>query len=222
MNDPEWPDDVARGVGRQELGEDREALPARAAIRLHQRTRRRAKTCAPHGIPEQLEERGLELTGVADLDRGLVVQERLRNLREVLHVGTKDDWLPEHRRFEDIVASSVHERAPDEAGGVPLIELGELANRVEDDDVVPRLRIHAQLAPSSDVPARLTREPIDLLEPFRFPRRDDEERSGYGGADPLERFERGALLASQRARSDDHGTRRRHAEVTQEDRKSTR
>ena len=81
-------------------------------------------------------------------------EERPRDLGEVVHVRTKDDWLPEHRRLQDIVASGVDEAAADEHHGRDLEELRELADRVEDDDVGARLGVDAQLGAPRDVPAR--------------------------------------------------------------------
>ena len=88
-----------------------------------------------------------------DLDRGAVVEERPRDLREVLHVRTEHDRLAEDRRLEDVVASRVDQAAADEDRGRDLEELRELADGVEDDDVAARLGVDAQLAAARDVPA---------------------------------------------------------------------
>ena len=113
------------------------------------------------------------------------------------------------------MASGVDEAAADEHRGGDLVELRELADGVENDDVVARLGVHAQLAAAGDVPAGPAREPLDLVEPLGLARRDDEQRLRHRGADALEGLEHGVFLAFQRAGRDDDGAIGRDPEVAQ-------
>src|SRR5262245_30452556 len=110
-------------LGRQQFRQDIKALAARAAISFDQRARGGAEAGATDRIPQELEQRRVELATVSHLNRGVVVEERPRNLGEILHVRTKDDWLPEDRRFQDIVATSVDEAAANEDRSRDLKEL---------------------------------------------------------------------------------------------------
>ena len=186
-----------------------------SAARLLPRAPRLASTSARAAAPRLARRTGspsssssvaLELATGAHLDGGAVVEERPRDLGEVLHVRTKHDWLPEHRRFQDIVASGVDEAAADEHHGRDLEQLRELADRVEDDDVVARLGIDAQLAAARDVPAGAAGQPLDVVEPLGLARRDDEQRVGHRRANALEGLEHGLLFALERAGGDDDRT----------------
>src|SRR5690606_38640418 len=125
------------------------------------------------------------------------------------------DWLPEDGRFEDIVASSVDKAAADEHDRRDLEELGQLADRIEDDDIVPWLGVDAKLGPARHVEARAPRQRLHIVKALRFAGRDDQERAGAHRADAQERFEDGLLLALQRAGGDEDGTVGRNAEVAE-------
>ena len=214
MHNPEGPD-IAGAFGRQELGQRGEGLTARAAVGLDERARGRAQAGAAHGIAQQLEQRALELAPRSHLHGGAVVEKRARNLGEVVHVRTKDNWLPEDRRFEDIVATSVDEAAADEDDCRDLEELGKLADGVEDDDVVARFGIDAELGPARDVPSGAAHQPFDIVEALGLPWRDDEERLGHRRANALERLEDVLLFALERAGGDDDRASRADAEIAQ-------
>ena len=67
--------------------------------------------------------------------------------------------------------------------------LRQLADRVEDDDVVRAARRRRAAPCAAPRASRAAREPLGLDEALRLPRRDDEQRIAPGGADPLERLE---------------------------------
>ena len=109
----------------------------------------------------------VELTRVVHLDGGAVGQERLGDLGEVLHVRAEDDRLAVERRLEDVVSAGRHEAAADEDRRRDLIELRQLADRVEDHRVGARLGVDRQLAAANrGQPFRLA-EPLDFVEPLR-------------------------------------------------------
>src|SRR5438270_203318 len=110
VNNPERTH-VAGILRRQELRDGGHRLAARAAVRLDERAGGRAEPGAADGVAEQLEERDLELAGVADLDRRFVIEERRRDLGEILHVRPEHDRLAEDRRLEDVVPPLVDEAA---------------------------------------------------------------------------------------------------------------
>jgi len=129
---PEGAHDASRIVRGKQLGDGGERLVAGAAVRFDQRARRGAEARAADRIAEQIRAaRARASRPVRTWNRGAVVEKRLRDLGEVLHVRTKDNWLPEDCRLEDIVASGVDEAAADEYDRRHLIELGQLADGVE-------------------------------------------------------------------------------------------
>ena len=74
-----------------------------------------------------------------------VAQERVGDLLEVLHVRPEHDRLAEHRRLEDVVAAVIDEAAADEHRRRDLIELRQLADRIEHHHVGARLGVDRQL-----------------------------------------------------------------------------
>ena len=105
-----------------------------------------------------------------------VGEERVGDLREVLHVRTEHDRLAVHRRLEDVVAAGRHEAAADEHRRRDLIELRELADRVEDHGVGARLGVDRQLAAADRRQPFALTEALDFGEPLRMPRREDQQR----------------------------------------------
>ena len=134
-----------RARRRQEVGDDRERLVLRAAIGLDQRPRRRAEPRAPHRIGHQRQQRLVELAFGLHLHRRAVGDEGVGDLLEVLHVRAEDDRLAEHRRLQDVVSALVDQAPADEHRRRHLIELRQLAERVEHDDVGARLGVDRQL-----------------------------------------------------------------------------
>ena len=192
---------VSDGISWRDHGQ---ALRARAAIGLDQRPRGGAHAGALDRVRQQLHERRLELGGRADLDRAAVVDERPGDVREVVHVRPEHDRLAEHRGLEDVVPSRIDQAAADEDHGGHLIHLRQLADRVEHHDVDAGLGVDRQLGPPRDPPAAAPREPLDLVESFGLPRRDDQQRVAPGGAHALKGVEDRLLLSFERRRRDDH------------------
>ena len=128
----------------------------------------------------------------------------------------EDDRLAENRRLENVVAAVVDEASADEHGGRQLIELRELAERVEHDDVGAGFRVDRQVGP-----------PRDGTKPASRARRSTSpKRSGWRGARITiarrlrrlhagERAEHGRFLAAERAAGDNHDAARREPEEPQ-------
>src|SRR5678815_3020390 len=91
----EGADHVARVVGRQKLRDGCEGFRPRAAIRFDECAGGRPQPRASYRIAKQLEQHGFELAPAPYLNRRTVVEESAGDLREVLHVRTKHNWLPE-------------------------------------------------------------------------------------------------------------------------------
>ena len=125
------------------------------------------------GSVTSAEHRLLELALGLHLDGRVVGQERVGDLLEVLHVRAEHDRLAEDRRLEDVVAAVIDEAAADEDRGRQLIELRQLADRVEHDDVGARLGVDRQLGSPHGGEAGVARQPLDLAEPLGLPRRQD-------------------------------------------------
>ena len=120
--------------------------------------------------------RVVELAVGPHLNRGAVGEKRLGDLLEVLHVRPEDHRLAEDRRLEDVVPAVIGEAAADEHRRRHLIELRQLADRVEHHDVGARLGVDRQLrSPRRDEPG-LAREPLDFGEPLRMTRRENQQR----------------------------------------------
>ena len=113
------------------------------------------------------------------------------------------------------MAAGIDEAAADEHHGRHLVELRELADGVEDHDVDARLGVDGELGAAGDAPARLLRQPLDLVEAFGLARRDDQQRVAPGRADPLERLEDRLLFAFQGRGGDHDRPIRRDPEVAQ-------
>ena len=130
--------------------------------------------------------------------------------------GPNDDRLAEDRRLEDVVAAVIDEAAADEHGRRELIELRQLADRVEHDDVGARLGVDRQLRSP-----RRSRNPASRARRSTSPNRSGwrgariEQRAGRRRLDARERAQHGRLLAVHRAAGDDHRPVRRDAEEPQ-------
>ena len=145
-----------------------------------------------------------------------MVRNASRDLLEVLHVRTEDHGLAEHGGLEDVVAAVVGQAPADKHHGRHLIELRQLAERIEHDDVGARLGVDRELGSSRrDVPG-LARDPLHLGEPFRLTRRQDHEHVRLRVLDPLERLQHGRLFAPHGAAGDDDGPARRDPEEPQQ------
>ena len=101
------------------------------------------------------------------LDRRVLRDERFGDLLEVVHVRPEHDRLAEHRRLEDVVPAGVDQAAADEHRRRNLIDLRELADRVEDDDVGARLGVDGQIGSLDGDERLIARELRDFGEPFR-------------------------------------------------------
>ena len=81
--------------------------------------------------------------------------------------GPKTIGLAVDGGLEDVVAAGVDEAAADERDGRDLVELRQLANRVEHDDVGARLGVDGQLGSRRTATALAPRDVLDLGEPVR-------------------------------------------------------
>ena len=90
------------------------------------------------------------------------------------------------------MAAVIGEAAADEHRGRQLIELRQLAERVEHDDVGARLGVDRQIGSPDGHEAGVARQALDLAEPFGLPRRQD-------------RPARPAIVALMRANARKHG-----------------
>ena len=175
MHQSEGPDDARRP--RPSPAGSSSAMTASvfvlgAAVGFDQRARRRAEPGAAHRIGDQRQQRLVELALGLHLDGRAVAQERVGDLLEVLHVRPEHDRLAEDRRLEDVVAAVIDQAAADEHRGRQLIELRQLADRVEHDDVGARLGVDRQIAS-----AAIVTKPAS-----RASRSTSPNRSGWRGA----------------------------------------
>ena len=69
-----------------------------------------------------------------------------------------------------------HEAAAHEHHRAHLVHGGQLANRVEHDDVGARLGVDRQVVPANGAEALLLGQPHDLVEAFRVPGREHAAR----------------------------------------------
>ena len=72
------------------------------------------------------------------------------------------------------MAAVIDEAAADEHGGRQLIELRQLADRVEDDDVGARLGVDRQIGSPDGDESLFARQPLHFAEPLGLPRREDQ------------------------------------------------
>src|SRR5947209_18940767 len=93
---------AATSIWRQELGDHLERFRFGAAVRLDEGARGGAEPCAAYRIGDERQQRVVELAIGLHLQRGIVAEERIGNLPEVLHVRPEHDWFPEDCRLEDV------------------------------------------------------------------------------------------------------------------------
>ena len=76
------------------------------------------------------------------------------------------------------MAAVIDQAAADEHRRRHLIELRQLADRVEHDDVGARLGVDRQIRSADGDESGLARQPLDLAEPLGLARREDRQRAG--------------------------------------------
>ena len=110
------------------------------------------------------------------------------------------------RRLENVVASGWHQAAADEHDGGNLIELRELADRVENHRIRIRFGVDRQLGSPNRRQPFLTAQPLGVGEALRMPRRQHQQRAGrtLRDAPALERADHRFLFAAHRAARDEH------------------
>lgn len=84
------------------------------------------------GVVEQIGGGRGEVSGAGDCDTGFVSAEVGGDLREVFHVGAKEERPAEKGRLEDVVAATVGERAAHEHHGVQGEQGSEFADGIEE------------------------------------------------------------------------------------------
>src|SRR6266545_3314797 len=196
----------------QQITDDGQRPVARAAVRFNQGSRRRADARTAHRITDQAQHGLFELGLRTNLDRRAVREKCFGDLTKVLHVRAEDNRFPVERGLEDVMAAGRHQASAYEHDGCKLIELRQLADRVEHDRVGARLRVDRQLRPSDRDESFMATEALDLVEPFGMARGDDQQRVGTRGPDAIERANDRLLFAFRRAARDDHRAARRDPE----------
>src|SRR5947207_6874572 len=204
--------DHAFTVRWQQITDNRQRPVARTAVRFNQGSRRRADARTAHRISDQAQHGLFELGLRTNLDRRAVREKCFGNLTEVLQVRVEDDRCPIACGFEDVMAAGRQQASADEHDGCQLIELRQLADRVEHDRVGARLRVDRELRPPERHESFRAAEAFDLVEPFGMAGGDDQQRVGTRGPDTIERANDRLLFAFRRTARDDHRTARRDPE----------
>ena len=124
------------------------------------------------------------------------------DLREALHVRPEQNRLPDRGRLKDVVSAGRHQAAPHEDARRSFVHVGQLPDRVEDDDVRRRASAFRQRRAAGHPVARRGRDPRRLPEALGVPRRQDEQSAGVALARPCEGPEHRLLLAAQGAGGD--------------------
>src|SRR2546425_12373790 len=114
MYQAEGSDHATRPGWGHKVRDDGEGLVLRTAIGFDKRTGCSAQPRAAHRIPDECQQRLIQLAIRLHLNGGVVYHKRVGNLLEVLHVGPEDDRLAEDRRLEDVVTAVVDKAAADE------------------------------------------------------------------------------------------------------------
>ena len=185
-----------RGLRRARRG-----WPRRAPARRRRGWRAAPDPTAARAAPSRAR------AAVSHLDRGAVVEERARDLREVLHVRTKDDWLcrtPPARGY----CGRRHRRGCRRR--TPTVATW---NSCASSPIVSRTTTSSRGSAST----RSSLRRATFQPPRRASRSTSSNRSGLRGAmissalparraDALKRFEDRLLFAFQRAGGDDHRT----------------
>src|SRR5262249_27149322 len=115
-------------------------------------------------------------------------------------------------RLQDVVTAVVHETSADEDDGGDLVDLRQLADRVEHDDVGARFRVDWKLGSPRGHEPGVASQMLDLAEAFRLPRRKDRQGARHRRLAACEGAKDGRLLAARGAAGDDDDTMARDAE----------
>src|SRR5690606_6854920 len=142
-------DDPA-GTGGQDLFDGVERPRLRAAVGIDQGAGGGAQACPGDRIVEQPHHHLLELATILHLNGRVLAEELGGNLREVVHVRAEDDRLAVDGRLQDVVPALRDQAAADEDDRRNLQQVGQLADRVEHDDVSARLAVDEQVGPPDD------------------------------------------------------------------------
>ena len=184
---------AAAGPAAARPGDHGQRLALRAAVGFDERPRRRAEPRAPHRIGQQ--RRAARARARAPIapgsPRSLLEERARRSPRSSACAGRRRSALPNTAGSRMLWPPVVDEAAADEHRRGDLIELRQLADRVEHDDVGARLGVDRQLGAARDVPKPpRARQPLDLVEPLGLAAaRRSAARSGTRALDALEGLE---------------------------------
>ena len=130
---------AARGpAGRRQHRRDLvEAPRGGTPVRLDQRPGGGPQLGAAARVGQQLGQHRRQLAGRRDPAGGPVGEEQLGDLGEVLHVRPEHHRPAPRRRLDHIVPARGHQAPPDEDDGSRPEQRGQLAHRVEHDDLDP-------------------------------------------------------------------------------------
>ena len=113
-------------------------------------------------IPKEAQRLARQFLPVRDGHNGTAVAEECVDILEIEHLVADDDRLAVCRRFEDVVPAVRNQAAADVDHITKSVDAPELADRVENDDVLAALGSLLQVLAGIDGKARLVTEVLDF------------------------------------------------------------
>ena len=157
-----------------------------------------------------------KLLSIVHRDAGIPLCEEYMRILEVEHVVPDDDRLAVRRRFQDVVTAVRDEAAADVDDVADAVDSAELADRIEDHDVVTFTRLFQKFRAACDGKSLVPAERGDFRRAQKLPRRNDE--LGLGELFPKrgKRLKDGHLLAPMRAACEEDAAALAKPHLTQE------
>ena len=157
-----------------------------------------------------------KLLSIVHRDAGVPLREEYMRILEVEHVVPDDDRLAVRRRLQDVVTAVRDEAAADVDDVTDAVDSAELADRIEDHDVVTVARLFQKFRAACDGKPLVPAERGDFRRAQKLPRRNDE--LGLGELFPKcgKRLKDGRLLTAMRAACEKNATILAKSHFTQE------
>jgi len=160
------------------------------------------------GIAEELQDPGDQLRGVTNLVRHPLDQEGLSHFGKIVHIRSKQNGPPIPSRFKDIVTPHRDQAPPHKDDRRQSIELAQLSHGIDDNDRRKLGIPFSELASADKRKSRLMKKHLNLGNPFRMTRCQDQDRLGSFSPDLTKRLDDETLfppgVCSRRPRPADH------------------
>ena len=126
------------------------------------------------------------------------------DVAEVFGVRSDENWRSELRGFQHVVSTARHQASADKRQIGKLVQAGQLANRVEQEDASGDRLLPVPLRAPLITNARRRQQRSNRLEALGMPRRQHQQRAGISRHDLPECLQQHRFFAFQRAARHQH------------------